>query len=97
LLLLACICVNSPRYACERARRSTQEGVRAFEPTIDGSLAAIERWAIERALRERGGRLQDVAVALGISRSTLYRKLREYGLAEDTSQPRTRRKTRRRS
>jgi len=63
----------------------------------DGSLAAIERWAIERALRERGGRLQDVAVALGISRSTLYRKLREYGLAEDTSQPRTRRKTRRRS
>ncbi|MFC3703805.1 sigma-54-dependent transcriptional regulator [Devosia honganensis] len=45
-------------------------------------LADIERAAIEFAIRHHGGRMSRVARALGIGRSTLYRKLHEYGLAE---------------
>ncbi len=45
-------------------------------------LAEIERAAIEFAIAHHGGRMSRVARALGIGRSTLYRKLHEYGLAE---------------
>ena len=45
-------------------------------------LADIERAAIEFAIKHHGGRMSRVARALGIGRSTLYRKLHEYGLAE---------------
>ena len=38
------------------------------------------RKAIERALKSHSGNLSDVARQLGIGRSTLYRKLKEYGL-----------------
>ncbi|MHB1101536.1 MAG: sigma-54-dependent transcriptional regulator [Devosia sp.] len=44
------------------------------------ALADIERELIAFALRLYGGRMSRVARALGIGRSTLYRKLREYGL-----------------
>lgn len=46
------------------------------------ALADIERAAIEFAIAHHGGRMSRVARALGIGRSTLYRKLHEYGLAE---------------
>src|SRR5690606_37427355 len=46
------------------------------------TLAAIEREAIAHAIDYHGGRMSRVARALGIGRSTLYRKLHEYGLAE---------------
>lgn len=46
-------------------------------------LADIERAAIEFAIRHHDGRMSRVARALGIGRSTLYRKLHEYGLAEE--------------
>ncbi|MCW5722679.1 MAG: sigma-54-dependent Fis family transcriptional regulator [Devosia sp.] len=46
------------------------------------ALAAIEREAIAFAIQHHGGRMSRVARALGIGRSTLYRKLHEYGLAE---------------
>ncbi|MBD8067291.1 sigma-54-dependent Fis family transcriptional regulator [Devosia sp. PTR5] len=48
-------------------------------------LAEIERAAIENAIRHHNGRMSRVARALGIGRSTLYRKLHEYGLAESLS------------
>lgn len=44
------------------------------------ALADLERELIAFALRHYGGRMSRVARALGIGRSTLYRKLREYGL-----------------
>jgi DNA-binding NtrC family response regulator len=47
------------------------------------ALAEIERAAIEFAIEFHGGRMSRVARALKIGRSTLYRKLHEYGLAED--------------
>jgi DNA-binding NtrC family response regulator len=44
------------------------------------ALADVERELITFALKHHGGRMSRVARALGIGRSTLYRKLREYGL-----------------
>jgi DNA-binding NtrC family response regulator len=46
------------------------------------SLEELERKAIERALKSHGGNLSDVARQLGIGRSTLYRKLEQYGLRD---------------
>lgn len=48
------------------------------------TLAEVERELIEFALTRHKGRMTSVAKALGIGRSTLYRKLKEYGLAQDT-------------
>lgn len=47
------------------------------------ALAEIERAAIAFAIEHYAGRMSRVARALGIGRSTLYRKLHEYGLATD--------------
>ncbi|GGD95195.1 sigma-54-dependent Fis family transcriptional regulator [Aureimonas endophytica] len=49
------------------------------------SLEAIEADLIRFAILRYGGRLSEVARRLGIGRSTLYRKLQQYGL-EDVSQ-----------
>ena len=43
-------------------------------------LEEIERWAVKRALRDSDGRVTEAAKALGIGRTTLYRKLEKYGL-----------------
>ncbi len=45
-----------------------------------GSLADIERAAIEEALRATGGNLSEVTRRLGIGRATLYRRLKKYNL-----------------
>jgi DNA-binding NtrC family response regulator len=47
-------------------------------------LADLERELIVFALARYAGHMSRVARALGIGRSTLYRKLREYGLDEET-------------
>ncbi len=46
-------------------------------------LPELERELIAFALKHYGGRMSRVARALKIGRSTLYRKLRDYGLEED--------------
>jgi len=46
----------------------------------DGSLAEVERAAIERALRAEGGNRRRTAERLGIGVRTLYDKLNRYGL-----------------
>ena len=45
-----------------------------------GSLENAERRAIEAAVSESAGNMTRAAEALGISRSTLYRKLEDYGI-----------------
>ena len=47
------------------------------------SISGLERGAIEAALRRDAHNLSAVARRLGISRSTLYRKLKRYGLVVD--------------
>jgi DNA-binding NtrC family response regulator len=51
----------------------------------DMGMAAIERAAIEAALRETRGNRRKAAELLGIGERTLYRKLRDYQLLVDTS------------
>jgi transcriptional regulator of acetoin/glycerol metabolism len=43
-------------------------------------MEAIERDAISRALDESGGDKRKAAARLGISRATIYRKIRAFGL-----------------
>jgi transcriptional regulator of acetoin/glycerol metabolism len=44
-------------------------------------LEALERDAIVRSLIENGGSKADAAEALGMSRATIYRKIKEFGIA----------------
>lgn len=58
--------------------------IRAMDPNGDvRPLAEIEAETIRLALRHYRGRMATVARKLGIGRSTLYRKLKELGIAED--------------
>jgi transcriptional regulator of acetoin/glycerol metabolism len=44
-------------------------------------IEALERDAIVRSLEENGGSKLNAAAALGISRATIYRKIKDYGIA----------------
>jgi len=44
-------------------------------------IEAIECDAIVNALLETGGNKADAAALLGVSRATIYRKVREYGIS----------------
>lgn len=46
------------------------------------TLTGVEEEMIRTAISHYGGRMTEVAKRLGIGRSTLYRKLKEYGLEE---------------
>jgi len=68
-----------------RPRAVEREPARDRFVDTDGEVAALadlERELIAFALQHYGGRLSRAARALGIGRSTLYRKLREYGFDE---------------
>jgi len=49
---------------------------------LDGirSIAEVERMLIEKVLREKMWRRTEAANALGINRTTLYKKIKEYGI-----------------
>ena len=47
---------------------------------VKGTLEDMEKELIERALEETGGNKKEVARILGISRSTLWRKIKKYGI-----------------
>jgi transcriptional regulator of acetoin/glycerol metabolism len=50
------------------------------EPDLPPNLTDMEEQAIRRALAAEQGNLTRVAAVLGISRPTLYRKLKTYGI-----------------
>lgn len=54
-----------------------------LESPEDRTLASRERRAILQALQHTGGRLAEAARHLGISRTTLWRRLKEYGVRHD--------------
>jgi transcriptional regulator of acetoin/glycerol metabolism len=60
-------------------------GEAMFIPGIDGptTLADREREAIVRTLDAHGWKLAETAKSLGISRTTLWRRLKAYGLHRD--------------
>ena len=47
------------------------------------TLEQMERAMIEKCVRHYGGNLSRVAEALGLSRPSLYRRLRKYGIDAD--------------
>ena len=51
------------------------------EPHVPRTLADIERTHIERTLRANAGNRTHAARELGISRATLIKKIKEYGLS----------------
>ena len=68
------------------------ESAGALQPRVEASAAAeaetahltleeLERVHIERVLRELGGRVTEASQRLGIPRSTLYQKIKRYGIA----------------
>ncbi|HEX9637571.1 MAG TPA: sigma-54 dependent transcriptional regulator [Acidobacteriota bacterium] len=46
----------------------------------DMSLEQVERYLIQKAMTRHGGNVSQVAKALGLSRSALYRRLQQHGL-----------------
>ena len=54
-----------------------------FEPVESSTLADRERDAIIATLSETGWKLTESARRLGISRTTLWRRLRDYGIDRD--------------
>jgi DNA-binding NtrC family response regulator len=62
-------------------------GVAVFDPAGHlRTLEAIERDLIDYAIDLYAGHMTEIAKRLGIGRSTLYRKLKEYGLEERAAQ-----------
>jgi DNA-binding NtrC family response regulator len=68
-----------------------QKAAAAYVPLeADGdsalTLADLERQHIARILHEEAGKVAQAAVRLGIPRSTLYQKIKVYGIATETMQ-----------
>ncbi len=53
------------------------------ENLLGKTMAEIERWAIEKTLRDKNNNREETAQALGISERNLYRKLKEYQLVDE--------------
>jgi DNA-binding NtrC family response regulator len=60
-------------------RSETSHGAEAEGAHV--TLEELERIHIERVLRELGGRVTEASQRLGIPRSTLYQKIKRYGIA----------------
>lgn len=67
-----------------RADSATDPGAEEETPTLNlkAKVEEAERVAILRALEEANGVLQDAAALLGVSRKTLWDKMRRYGLGQ---------------
>lgn len=68
------------RVAFQRHEQALQARARALDPDGELSLASCERRAITAALLKADGNKRLAAAILGIGKTTLYRKLREYGV-----------------
>ncbi|MGV9195405.1 sigma-54-dependent Fis family transcriptional regulator [Microbacterium sp. MC2] len=71
--------VLSHRRFGEIARDDLPESVR--QPRTTGLIERVEEEAIRRALREAGGNRLRAAEILGVSRATIYRKMKSYNLS----------------
>ncbi len=69
----------SMRSACRGAARASAPQCRSAAG--DPTLKAAEIQEIVRALQAEGGRVERAAQRLGVPRSSLYQKIRKYGIA----------------
>jgi DNA-binding NtrC family response regulator len=69
-----------PEDAAVAGNGASADGVETAAAEPVKSLEEIERDAIAEALERTGGNLSEVVRQLGIGRTTLYRKLKKYGL-----------------
>lgn len=60
--------------------RASPEVLRESMPPAGRSMDDLEREALRRALERAGGNVSEVVRELGIGRTTVYRKLKKYGL-----------------
>ncbi|MCB9697817.1 MAG: sigma-54-dependent Fis family transcriptional regulator [Alphaproteobacteria bacterium] len=60
---------------------------RPMQEHVDAAVADVERRYLEAALHRHGGHLSRTAEASGITRRTLYNKMRQLGLDADTYKP----------
>lgn len=56
------------------------------DATVEGGMEKIEKKVIEDAMRKCDGNVSRAAHLLGITRQTLYRRLRKYGIDKDGNQ-----------
>ena len=68
------------------AIRHLQPVTASVTPLADSSLDAAERGALLAALTQQHWHMSQTATVLGVSRNTLYRKLRKYGIARQFRQ-----------
>ena len=86
--------IRQLQHAVERAVIMADADIIVADDIDDGSVATqptesaeplktlddMERQMIERAMTDCGGNMSAVAARLGISRQTLYNKIKRYGL-----------------
>ncbi len=73
--------VEQPCLRCAGLSRSASETLQRIEGASNfPSLAEMERALIQSALDRTGGDRQKAAHMLGIGKTTIYRKLQEYGM-----------------
>ncbi|MEQ8424846.1 MAG: helix-turn-helix domain-containing protein, partial [Cyclobacteriaceae bacterium] len=69
---------------CEEKRLSTKDfqfpDQRVVSQESTTNLNEVERKTIAEAIRKHGGNMSKAAKALGLGRTTLYRKIEKYGL-----------------
>ncbi|WP_302979544.1 helix-turn-helix domain-containing protein [Bilophila wadsworthia] len=64
--------------SCRPFVRRPPQAIQPAEETPNAPLQDVERSAVLRALKECGGNRKQAALRLGISRSTLWRRLKEW-------------------
>jgi DNA-binding NtrC family response regulator len=69
-----------PAQVRDRQQASGLTGSAVVQKKLSYNREAVERNVIQRALANSGASLTSAARALGISRVTLYKKLKKYGL-----------------
>lgn len=66
-------------------RFESDDGAGAGAMPTDMTLEQVERWYVERVLREENGHVDSASRRLGIPRSTLYQKLKKWDLSVSRS------------
>ena len=74
---------SEARLAADAAAGGAKGADRLIPPDVENqpmTLDELERWAIETMMDRTDGNVSEVTRRLGIGRTTLYRKLKQYGV-----------------